>query len=205
MNNEPIEPHNELPQQHSPLGFTGVLLLVVIAAVLFAFVIGRSDRSHRTRRSHSAQVNTPFPPIQALGWINSPALTAEDLKGKVLVIDAWAFWCGPCAAIVPSLIEIHNKYKDQGVVFIGLTAEGGGQSALKKTKDFVSQLHIPWANAYGAIPPLEALNVTAIPQLWVVGRDNNIVFHEIGWASQSPEEITEAIEEALKAPVSESK
>ena len=55
------------------------------------------------------------------GWVNGSPLTDADLKGKVVLLDFWAIWCGPCVSTFPHLIEWHEKYADKGLVMIGLT------------------------------------------------------------------------------------
>ena len=54
-------------------------------------------------------------------WINGTPLTDADLKGKVVFLDFWAVWCGPCIATFPHLKEWNEKYADKGLVMIGLT------------------------------------------------------------------------------------
>lgn len=54
-------------------------------------------------------------------WVNGTPLTDADLKGKVVFLDFWAVWCGPCIATFPHLKEWNEKYADKGLVMIGLT------------------------------------------------------------------------------------
>tara|TARA_Y100001934_G_scaffold275253_2_gene369271 strand:- start:2737 stop:3822 length:1086 start_codon:yes stop_codon:yes gene_type:complete len=60
-------------------------------------------------------------PLAVTHWANGKPLTAADLKGKVVLLDFWAVWCGPCVATFPHLIEWNEKYADKGLVTIGLT------------------------------------------------------------------------------------
>lgn len=203
MSNENFTPRDELPQQHSSFGFTAVLIVVAILAVVFAVFMGKNN-PRDGEHGDSQQLNQQFPPLEGVGWINGPGPTAEELKSKVMIVDAWAFWCGPCRMTIPSLLEIHEKYKDRGVIVVGMTAEGFDPKSLKLSNDFVSKLQIPWPNVYGAIRPMQTLDVNQIPQLWVVDRNNNIVFHEIGWSTDSPSHIEDAIEKALKATTGQS-
>jgi thiol-disulfide isomerase/thioredoxin len=61
------------------------------------------------------------PALSAETWLNSGPLNLADLKGKVVVIDFWATWCRPCRAVIPTLVEVYQKYKDNGLVILGYT------------------------------------------------------------------------------------
>src|SRR5579863_659621 len=57
----------------------------------------------------------PAPPIVASEWFNSPAATSlESFRGKVVLLDFWGTWCGPCVANLPKVHALHEKYKDRG-------------------------------------------------------------------------------------------
>jgi thiol-disulfide isomerase/thioredoxin len=53
-------------------------------------------------------------------WKNSEPLTLAQLRGKVVVLDFWGYWCGPCLNAMPKLMEVHDEYKDKGVVIIAV-------------------------------------------------------------------------------------
>jgi thiol-disulfide isomerase/thioredoxin len=57
---------------------------------------------------------------QIKGWINSKPIKLDELRGKVVLLDFWGTWCGPCVASIPELIDINEKYHDKGLVVIGI-------------------------------------------------------------------------------------
>jgi thiol-disulfide isomerase/thioredoxin len=57
---------------------------------------------------------------QIKGWINSKPIKLADLRGKVVLLDFWGTWCGPCVQVIPELIDLHEKYQDKGLVIIGI-------------------------------------------------------------------------------------
>lgn len=60
------------------------------------------------------------PTIQAVSWSNSDALSWEALRGKVVVIDFWGVWCGPCRKALPKLQALDEKHREDGLVIIGI-------------------------------------------------------------------------------------
>ncbi len=131
-----------------------------------------------------------LPKIVADGWLNGDAPTAEQLKGKVIVVNAWFTTCPNCLTEAPSLVETHAAYRDRGVVFIGLTPDRADQ--LADVEEFLSKTGITWPNGYGAFESLIDLDAEYFPAAWVIGRDGKIV-----WNYDSPGDLADGIELAL--------
>ena len=66
-------------------------------------------------------IGQPAPALQIESWTNGSPLTADELKGKVVLLDFWAIWCGPCIATFPHLREWQETYSDKGLVIVGMT------------------------------------------------------------------------------------
>jgi thiol-disulfide isomerase/thioredoxin len=78
------------------------------------------------RAAHAALEGKHMPPLSVTDWING-GITAGDVKGKVLVVDFYATWCGPCMAAIPHNNELLKKYAGKGLVIIGVCTSSQGQ------------------------------------------------------------------------------
>jgi thiol-disulfide isomerase/thioredoxin len=76
-------------------------------------------------------------------------VSLKHLKGKVVVLDFWATWCGPCVAELPKMKDLYAKYHGQGVEFIGVSLDQSEEhGGLKRLKEFVKEKEIPWPQYY---------------------------------------------------------
>lgn len=129
--------------------------------------------------------------------VTGSAVDMKGLKGKVVVIDFWATWCGPCVAEMPRMKELYGKYKDQGVEFIGVSLdqpeEDGGLDALKK---FVAEKEVPWPQYYQGkgweSDFSRSWGINAIPAMFVVDQEGNL------FSTEARENLESIIPDLLK-------
>ena len=126
---------------------------------------------------------------------NVVTLTADNFDalvlapGRTAVVDLWATWCPPCRASIPHLNEINKKFKDKGLVIIGVSNEDKAT-----VTDFRKKLPMDYNVALDKESKLsEKFGIEGIPHAFVVGKDGKIV-----WQGH-PMQLEEAqIEKVLK-------
>jgi len=83
---------------------------------------------------HEAMVGKEPPPLYLTDW-HGKKMDLDQLKGKVVLIDVWATWCGPCLAAIPHNNELLEKYGDKGLVIIGVCNTDGADTMAKVAKE----------------------------------------------------------------------
>lgn len=136
-----------------------------------------------------------------LKLISGATKTVGDYKGKVLILDLWATWCGPCRQEIPHLIEMANNYRDRGVEVLGLTTEDP-QYDLMLVRNFAQQFRINYeigfANDTVTSEIMRGRN--GIPQTLIIDREGMVRKHFVGFHPRlSLPQMKSALEEVLGA------
>src|SRR5579864_2843680 len=115
-----------------------------IAFVLVAVIIASATLA-RSSYGASGTVSTLASFDGNTGWINSPPLTPDSLRGKVVLVDFWEYTCINCLRTLPYLREWYSRYQNDGLVIIGVhTNEFGFSGVNQNVSDAVKRLGITW-------------------------------------------------------------
>lgn len=155
----------------------------------------------------SPRLNLPvegqFPTLNgAVEWLNSPPLTAEQLRGKVVLVDFWTFGCINCRNALPYVREWHRKYKDQGLVVVGVHApEFAFEKNINNVKRAMGELGIEFPVAVdNNFAIWRAFNNNYWPAHYFIDAKGRIRFHHFGEGEydKSEQVIQQLLEEARK-------
>ncbi len=160
-------------------------------ALLLAFGCARTGTEHGAAGGAGA-IGSKAPDFE-LTDLSGKKVQLSDFKGKVVIIDFWATWCGPCREEIPDFVRLQSKYRQQGLVILGLSLDEGGD---KKVRSFAEDHDMNYpvliaspetANLYGG--------VVGIPTTFVLDRQGRIVKKFIG--RMGPETFEEAVKPLL--------
>ena len=115
--------------------------------------------------------------------MNGANVTLSDYKGKVILIDFWATWCGPCKIEIPWLVELQTKYGKDGLQALGVSVD----DTVEKLKPYVSELKMnyPVLQGLGHDDMQEAYGpLWGIPVTVVISRDGKICTKHIGFSAK---------------------
>jgi thiol-disulfide isomerase/thioredoxin len=135
----------------------------------------------------------------SLKTVDGKDFKLSTLKDKVLVIDLWATWCGPCRYEIPELVKMQDQYGEKGFEVVGLDIDPKSDQP-EDVQAFVKEFKINYKVAFAEEPLARSLMKGGnIPQSLVIGRDGKIVKHFIGFSPEkTPALMREAIEQALQ-------
>jgi thiol-disulfide isomerase/thioredoxin len=186
-----------------------VLLLVgLIAAGLAGYYFFRVAPLIRAGKQAGVYSSVPSRPLVAefgLETQNGMRQTIADLKGKVVVIDVWATWCGTCLYNIPKIVALHDKYLDRPVEVIGLDVDDEGWAKVRPFLQQHSEINYLIAVPYPAssfqlksIVDLHPLgNVSAVPTVFVVDRQGRLAgkFIELGHEKEIDDLVAKLLDE----------
>ncbi len=156
-------------------------------------------------REHAKQLiaaHEPFDFDFSLPDLDGKTVSLADFKGKVLIVDFWGTWCGPCRMEIPHLAALHKKYREAGLEIVGLAYERVPAEKVNETvKRFVEQQGVPYTNligdpaAQGRVPDFQGYPTTLF-----IDRGGKVRLKEVGYRNEMQLEaiITTLLDE--KAP-----
>jgi thiol-disulfide isomerase/thioredoxin len=111
--------------------------------------------------------------------LNGKLVKLSDFRGKVLILDFWATWCGPCRVEMPHFVELQKQYGNKGLTVIGVSLDEQGPEVVK---EFVKQLGVNYPIVIGNEKVAEAYGgIYAIPTTFVIDRQGRIASRHMGY------------------------
>lgn len=149
----------------------------------------------------AGDIGDPAPPLKVTEWVKGSPVDIAQGKGKnVYVVEFWATWCGPCVAAIPHVTEMQAKYKDKGVIFIGVSVDDA--KTVDNVKPFVEKMGDKM-NYTVAIDDadathdayMKAFGINGIPHCFVIDKQGKIAWH--GHPTYPPHHLEKVLDLAV--------
>jgi peroxiredoxin len=156
------------------------------------------DRSVKAANPVKADQDRKPAPEFALKDADGKTVHLADYKGKVVLLDFFATWCGPCKIEIPWFMEMERKNKDRGLAVLGVSMDDEGWEVVKP---FLSSLGVNYRVVIGNDSTAQLYGgVDALPTTFLIDRNGKIAAIHIGLASKK--DFDDGIQQLLQAPVS---
>jgi thiol-disulfide isomerase/thioredoxin len=176
------------------------------------------ERTIESSKRLLSMVGQPAPEIDPMEWLNGEPLSKlSDLKGKVVLVDFWAVWCGPCIATFPHLKHLDHEYKDKGLTILGVTRQYNMkwddskdnyvrsetpvelEEEMKMLEKFIAKHQL--THRMMLTPEKSEMQsqyaVSGIPHAVVIDKQGIVRLVKVGSGSQNAEEIENTIQKLL--------
>jgi thiol-disulfide isomerase/thioredoxin len=117
----------------------------------------------------------------------------EDFRGRLVLMDFWATWCGPCKMAMPGLQKLHERFGDRGLVVVGIsTRDTGDPTAYMRSKGYT------YLSLLDGDEVADAYGVQGIPRFFLIGPEGRLLQDEIGFHPDNENKLAARIEGVLK-------
>ena len=172
--------------------------LLTLAAVMLALLPAASTFAQdEMAPPPPLPAGTPAPAFTTI-TVNGKPLSLKSLRGKVVLLDYWATWCGPCQLATPTLEALHKKFSRQGLAVVGLSVDD--QRSVAAVKPFMRHFGMTYLVSAS---PLQngraqyAYRVNGIPSQFLIDKKGIIRWSQSGFSANEGQELTVMIKRLL--------
>lgn len=161
--------------------FVFIVIISVLAASCSGTKPATGVNNSNSPASPAEKPKSAYPPVSSVIMkaenrnLDGSPLKLEDLKGKVVLLNLWATWCGPCREEIPHLVELQDKYRDKGFEVVGLDVDPEAKEDIEK---FMAEMKINytigWAHEDLSNEIVRLNRMGGIPQSILINREGQL-------------------------------
>jgi len=150
------------------------------------------DREERKTEAMKEKLDEPAPDFTLVDLYGN-TVTLSELKGKPVILDFWATWCGPCRMTMPLMQEFYNSHKDD----IHYFAVNVWERDTTEVRPFLAKYGYEFNNLFGSAENAQDFGVTGIPTLFLVDEESIIRYKHIGYRQDADEVLSWQLDDVL--------
>ena len=138
----------------------------------------------------------PKAPDFSLPDLSGKIVTLEQYRGSVVVVDFWATWCPPCRASIPELVKLQEKYKDKGLVILGISTDAPQKVTDENLRSFCKKFKVNYVILRYDFKVIEAYfgkQAPALPTMYVIDREGQVRDRFEGFSSDALQKSLERL------------
>lgn len=176
---------------------------LIVHTILFAALASALPLAASAQGMMQAAPPPPLPvgshaPAFSTKTVQGKPLSLKSLRGKVVLLDYWATWCGPCQMATPTLQALHRKFGSQGLIVVGLSVDD--PSTVAQVKPFIK--HFGMTYLVSASPAMNgkaaaAYHADGIPSQYLIDKRGIVRWSQSGYSPAEGQELTIFIRKLL--------
>lgn len=184
------------PRHRSTRDAVTLLVIVLVLAGMLTYTV-HYHRAHSGPQSAAlpggSLVGKPAPDFQ-LTTMDGKNARLADFRGKAVLLNFWATYCGPCRIEMPWFVDLQKKYAAQGFQIVGIDDE---DVSLKELKAYTDEIGTNYPILLGKDAVADAYGVEGLPTTFFIGRDGKVIDQSLGLASKK--ELEQRIQRAISS------
>jgi cytochrome c biogenesis protein CcmG/thiol:disulfide interchange protein DsbE len=174
---ESVAPVEEQPKRNR-LG----IIAIVVVAIVFVAVLAFGMRRAATDRPDGVAPDFEMQFFNGYEWEDAPAAQLSDFKGRPVVLNFWASWCVECKIEADLLEQTWQRYRDDGVVFLGVAYV----DVEPKSIGYLEEYNITYPNAPDLRSSISSkYDITGVPETFFIDKEGNVVHIQLGPVNES--------------------
>jgi peroxiredoxin len=172
-----------------------IALFMTAVATVGTSACAKEDRPAAPASSGRVEVGQPAP-AYAASSMTGDSVSLAALRGKVVLLNVWATWCGPCRKEIPELRALHSTYKGRGLDVIGVSIDAEGSN--DAIRDFLSEFRMDytiWRDPNESVQTI--FRMAGVPATFLIDRQGVLRWRATGALTPGDTSLTNAIERAV--------